>query len=324
MTWLAVLAAAMLVLAAAGAALLLAACGRRSAPDFWDEGWLLRSGLGDRREEVLSGKAWAEKRRLLRVEVSSDDEHMLRGLLLSRKNAKGTVLLMHDCRSDWRLDFPAALRFFYGRGYQVLLAEERAHGNSRGLLCTRGIWERFDVRAWCNFLNLRYMDRHPIFICGQGMGGAAALMAASLDLPGNVRGIIAIDAWDSPYRHLERVWEEQVSFLAWAGVWLLDRAASLLAGFSLREYSAGAGVRETEYPVLLVRGTANRLIPEQETMELLRACRGEKRLLRVEGAGDGRCWQGEGGKLLRRTLAAFLERHNSQEVNDYGMDNDPG
>ena len=170
----------LLALSAAGLAMVLAVCRRRKIPDYWDETVLLTRGKGARRDEVLSGKAWLEERRLEPVETESDDELRLCGVFLRQRKPKGTILMVHGCRSSWKLDFSGIARFFYERGWQLLMVDERAHGASGGRCCAYGVWERYDVRGWTNYLAMRYGDEHRILIYGFGMGGAAALMASSL------------------------------------------------------------------------------------------------------------------------------------------------
>ena len=277
---------------AAGLGLLLWCCGRRSVPDFWQESALLTRGKGRRREEVLAGKAWLERQHLEPVETESDDELRLRGTFLrKKKGALGTVLLLHDFRSSWKLDFSGLARFLYEEGYQLLFVDQRAHGESRGFWSTCGIWERYDVRGWTNYLAMRFADTHSIWIYGCGMGGTAALLASSLELSGVVRGIIAEDAWSSPYRWLKHRADAFFSPIPTApALRLMDLCAWVFVGFSLRDLDAEQAVAESAYPILLIHGTENRRVPLTVPLKIqARAPAGRCGLLKVEGAGEGLC-----------------------------------
>ena len=280
------------ILLAAGLGLLVWCCGRRGVPDYWDASALLSHGFGARRDEILAGKAWLETQQLERIETFSDDELVLRGTFLRRKKgALGTIVLLHDTRSSWKLDFSGIAKFLYEQGYQLLFADQRAHGGSRGLWTTYGIWERFDVRGWTSYLTMRFGDSHSIWIYGCGMGGTAALMASSLELSGVVRGIIAEDAYSEPYEHLKRGAENYFSPLPVSpALWLLDRFAAAFVGFSLGSYSAVTALKESRYPILLIHGTDNRRTPIAVAESLQgSAPEGTCGLLRVNGADKGLC-----------------------------------
>ena len=286
-----------LVLFTVGLGLVIAVCGRRSVPDYWDETALLTRGKGARRDEVLSGKAWLEKRRLEPVETESDDELKLCGVFLRQKKPKGTVLMFHGCRSSWKLDFSGCARFFYERGWQLLMADERAHGASGGRRCAYGVWERYDVRGWTNYLAMRFGDDHRIFLYGFGLGGTAALMASSLELYGDVRGIIAEGAYTTPWDVLQANLERRLHFPCVPLLWLLNLFTQLLAGFGLSDQSAAAAVRESAYPILLIHGTEDALVPIELARRIARAGRTKVTFLPVEGGGHGTCHMTEPAQM---------------------------
>ena len=296
--------------ALSGAALLLYCCGRRRLPEFWDASVLLRMGAGSRRGAVQEGKAWLEAHSAETVETRADDDVPLRGLFLPQKvTGRGTVLLLHDVRSSWKLDCPEAAGFFFSRGYQVLLADGRAHGASGGRWTTYGIWERFDVRSWTEYLAQRFGETHRIWIYGVGMGGAAALMAAPLDLSGDVRGIMAESVYNSPWRFVNLRLGQHLQPLPAAPLTaLLNLSCFLTRGFGLRDSSAEQGIRESEYPLLLLFAEKGELLAPEDIRNLAAANPGGlTTLFRAEGAQRGACWQMDRERLTAAVLA-FLEK----------------
>ena len=279
----------LLALFAAGFVLVAVVCGRREIPDYWDETMLLTRGKGARRDDVLQGKAWLEQQRLEPVETESDDELKLCGVFLRQKKPKGTVLMFHGCRSSWKLDCSGYARFFYEKGFQLLMADERAHGASGGRRCAYGVWERYDVRGWTNYLAMRFGDEHKIIVYGFGMGGAAALMASSLELYGDVRGIVAEGAYTTPRDVLQTYLERQLHFPCAPLLWLLNLFTELLEGFGLSDQSAADAVRESGYPVLLLHGTEDAEVPIELARRIARAGWSNVTFLPVEGGGHGTC-----------------------------------
>lgn len=305
----------LLALFAGGLGLVIVACGRRKVPDYWDETALLTHGKGARRDEVLQGKAWLEKQRLEPVETESDDELKLRGVFLRRKDPRGTVLLLHGCRSSWKLDCSGYARFFYERGWQILMADQRAHGASGGRRCTYGVWERYDVRGWTNYLAMRFGDGHRIFVYGFGMGGTAALSASALELYGDVRGVIAEGAYTTPWDVLQAYLERQLHLPAAPLLWLLNLFTGLLEGFGLRDQNAADAAAESAYPILLLHGTEDVEVPIEMARRIAHSGRGNVTYLPVEGGGHGTCHSTD-PERVETAITDFLRQQTLRRPNE--------
>ena len=259
-------------------------CFRQSLPDFRDTEALKSRGWGVRADEIAVFRDWLAKKTAVEVRVDSDDELPLRGLLVTRKDAVGTVILFHGCRSGYLADFPGIGQFLYEKGYNLLLTDARAHGSSGGRWCTYGLWERFDVRAWCNYCAIRFPDGHPVFVLGQGMGAAAALAAAELDLPGNVRGIVAEGAYTSPREILEQA-IARTPLPAGAVLRMANFYTRVFLGFDLRrDPGAEDAVRGATYPALILHGGGDSVVPPEMARRLFTAYGYDKQLLIVENA----------------------------------------
>ena len=89
------------------------------------------------------------------------------------------------------------------------------------------------------------------------MGATAALMAAGLELPGDVRGVIAAGAWAVPEEQLKRALSRNALLPPGPALWLLNLHTSLFFGFGLRDANAPAALEETAYPVLILHGGAD-------------------------------------------------------------------
>ncbi|MBP3701026.1 MAG: hypothetical protein J6I64_03990, partial [Lachnospiraceae bacterium] len=104
---------------------------------------------------------------------------------------KGFFLLMHGFHGTGYSNFGLVLPFYMSLGYALLLVDERAHQESGGDYITFGIKERYDCRDWVSYLAGRFGKEMPIYLDGISMGATVVMMASALDLPGNVRGVIA-------------------------------------------------------------------------------------------------------------------------------------
>ena len=283
----------LLALAGLGAYLLRDCCLRRRAPAMEDDPEL---------------DAWLKGAERESVTVTSDDELALWGTFFPQKGARGTVLLLHGRAERWETALYRPARALYEAGFQLLCAEQRAHGRSGGAFSTYGIWERFDARAWLHFLSWRCGEEHPVFIYGRADGGAAALMACALDNPGSLRGVVAEGGYDLPQSYVAARLRSRRFPLPEALAAYLSACASLFLGFSLRDYRTLDAVRESACPVLLLRGSNDPCVPAADARRLRDACAAGGLTLTVEGAGHGDCWAA-GGEKVRSAVEAFLERN---------------
>jgi len=89
-----------------------------------------------------------------------------------------TVILLHPIRADRRSMLGRA-RLLADQGYDILMIDMQAHGESLGDKITAGHLEKLDVVAAVDFVKGRHPN-HRIGIVGRSLGGAAALLASPL------------------------------------------------------------------------------------------------------------------------------------------------
>ncbi|MBS1747814.1 MAG: alpha/beta fold hydrolase [Bacteroidetes bacterium] len=89
-------------------------------------------------------------------------------------SSNGTVVMFHGFGSS-RSDIIPEATAFYKMGYNVLLTDFRAHGNSDGDVCSMGYFESHDVRAAYNFI--KNTGEKNIILWGGSMGAASITKA---------------------------------------------------------------------------------------------------------------------------------------------------
>ena len=151
---------------------------------------------------VLKEQEWLKEHQEQELkEIKSKDGLTLRAAYIPREDAKGTIICMHGYHSTNNIEFVPEVRFLWNLGYNVLLPWQRSHGKSEGRYITYGVKERHDLKRWILYTNRHLGAKNKdIFLCGISMGCATTLMAAGLDLPDNVKGIIADCGFTSPDR----------------------------------------------------------------------------------------------------------------------------
>lgn len=92
------------------------------------------------------------------------------------------------------------------------------------------------------------------------MGAATVLMASNLDLPDNVKGIIADCPYTSPIEIISEVLNKMKlsSKLLYPFVLM---SALLFGHFKINEASAVSSVKESKVPILLIHGESDSFVP---------------------------------------------------------------
>lgn len=202
---------------------------------------------------------------------------------------RGTVLLMHGYHSEPVREFAALLRFYHDSGYNIVLPFQRTHGASGGEFVTFGVRERFDVLKWAAKAAELYGADSPLFLHGISMGCATVLMSLELDLPENVRGVVADCGFTTPraiiWKVLDGDWHVPTAAIV---IRLCDFFARNLAGFSLDEASTLTAIeankrRLRQIPVLFFHGTKDDFVPIDMTGENFMVAEGS--FVNVSGAG---------------------------------------
>ena len=118
------------------------------------------------------------------------------------------------------------------------------------------------------------------------MGAATVLMASGLELPENVKGIIA----DCPYSSPEEIIKKECGKmglppkLAYPFVRL---GAMIFGGFDPSSATAKDAVKAAKVPILIIHGEADDFVPCSMSREIIDACASDKTLITIPLAGHG-------------------------------------
>ena len=217
--------------------------------------------------------------------IPSHDGLNLKGRYYHHADNAPLVIGFHGYRGTAIRDMVGLSKICDKQKWNMLIVDQRAHGESDGATITFGIKERHDCLAWANYASQRFGKNTPIFLCGVSMGGATVLMSAALPLPKNVCGLLVDCPYAAPEEIIRKVCKDRHIWdkAAYPIIWL---SAKLLGGFSLTEASAEEAVKNCHLPILMLHGKADRLIP-CATSERMAANHPHVHLHTFEDAGHG-------------------------------------
>lgn len=199
----------------------------------------------------------------------------LKGWLFTASGARrGTMVYLHGSADNRASGVYIAERFL-ARGFDALVYDSRAHGESEGNTCTYGYFEKHDLSRAIDGLHAQ-----PIVVVGVSLGAAVALQAAAED--SRIAAVVAV----SSFSDLRTVAKERAPFIASSSnIEAAFKLAEEQAQFKVDEASPLRAAPRVRAPVFLVHGQADVETPPTHSQRLFVALQGERRLLLVPGAG---------------------------------------
>ena len=220
------------------------------------------------------------------VQISSHDGLTLYGKYYHLTDGAPLIMFFHGYRCSAIRDGNGIFLYTRKLGFNVFLADQRAHGKSGGRTITFGVKERYDVRNWVNYFTERFGKNQKIYLSGLSMGGATVLMASNVGLPENVIGILADCPYSSPKAILCSV-IKQMGFPVKMTYALAKLSAKWIGKFDIEEASAIGAVRDSEIPTLILHGDADDFVPCSMSMDCQLAGEDHVQLVLIKGAAHG-------------------------------------
>lgn len=216
------------------------------------------------------------------------------GSLLPSPRARGTILHLHGNAGNMSAHFPH-IAWLPSAGWNVLCFDYRGYGSSQGSVCRAGTIT--DAHAALDYLlNRSDVDRNRIVALGQSLGGAIGIVLAA-ERP-EIRGLATDGAFDS-YRQVAS-WHIRHSPLLMPIAWWVPRI------LMSRHYEPIDYVgRITPRPILIIHGTADKIVPVEMANRLYDAAHEPKDLWLVNGAGHYEPLSEDNDEGRPRLLAFF-------------------
>lgn len=217
------------------------------------------------------------------VSIISDDGLKLVGRYYHAADNAPVDLCMHGYRGNSLRDFCAYSDIAFSAGHNLLLVDQRAQGDSEGNAMTFGIRERTDCLRWIEYINERFGTDTPVILCGVSMGAATVLMAGAMNIPSNVKGIIADSPYSSPWDIIHKVCDDKdLNFRFIKPYTALS--ALLFAHIRLGATDTVSSASKINIPILIIHGEDDAFVPLSMTEEILNACHGNAQRYTFPGA----------------------------------------
>ena len=203
----------------------------------------------------------------------------IKGWAIDTPARAGTVLLLHGIRST-RLSQTGRARFLAAAGYDVLMIDLQAHGESEGERISFGFEEARSAAAAIRFARQRW-PYQKVAIIGTSLGGASAVLAAADERADAyvLEGVFA--SLEDAVRNRMRLRLGQFGDVVTA---MLLWQVPVRFGVGLDWFSIADKVTTLDRPVFVLGGGSDTRTPPAETELIHARANGQKRLWILPGA----------------------------------------
>ena len=241
----------------------------------------LKAMKGKKKEEA---KAYFEKQGLQEDKMTSYDGTQLKLFYVENPSVSKWVLMIHGYRSKHE-EMLAYAKLYHKQGYNVVMPDLRASGQSEGSYVGMGMLDKEDMKFVLQWIIRRHRNA-AIVVHGNSMGAATALLLAGEKEASQVKAFVA----DSAYTSVYEMFKEELQLRFHLPSFPLLDVASLIskmrAGYSFKEVSVIQAIKRSTKPILLIHGEKDDFVPFSMMQRLYDAkTQGKKKQLVSKKAG---------------------------------------
>ncbi|MDY6065496.1 MAG: alpha/beta hydrolase [Finegoldia sp.] len=199
--------------------------------------------------------------------INSEDGLILRAKYKLVDQSHIWALLVHGYKADNMQMMPYA-KPYYDRGYNVLMPDNRAHGESDGNYVGMGYLDMKDLICWIDWI----LERDPaakIIMHGISMGAAAVMMVAG-ERPAGVVGYVEDCGYTDAYSIIESEFKKRNKRrMPYDALMKLSNfVAKINSGYSYDQASAIDQVKKADKPIMFIHGAKDDFVPVTMGYEL--------------------------------------------------------
>lgn len=264
--------------------------------------------MGNKDAEEDEVSEWRLSAKPQKLTLESDDGYILvaREVIINKDNNNWAVII-HGYNGDME-DIYDIARHYTKEGYNVLMPDLRASGESEGSFIGMGWLDRLDVINWIDVI----LDDYPsanVVIHGVDMGGDTGLMISGEPIKSNIKAIVADGAYTSAWEVLKPEFKTRhEDWPVFPLMEMINPVAKVWGGYTLREADAVKQVEKTSVPILLIQGGQDTYVTKDMADELNAAVASSHKLVTIPYGMHGDCRYADPDTYYKEVFD-FLELH---------------
>jgi len=194
-----------------------------------------------------------------------------------------TVIISHGYKGNGETMANFA-QMYHRLGFNVLLPDDRGHGESAGKYISFGWLDRLDYLQWIQQVIDRSDRDVKILMFGVSMGGATMEMLSGETLPPQVKAIIADCGYSSIEAELTYLLKRQFHLPKYPIEPLVSTISKRRLGYYLGDVTATDQLKKNKRPILFIHGEKDVYVPVGMAYENYAATHAAKQLWIVKNA----------------------------------------
>lgn len=150
---------------------------------------------------------------------------------------------------------------FLDFGYNLVVTQNRGHGESEGAHVGMGWLDRLDVLEIIKRTIKEFGSNCEIVVFGLSMGGATVCMLSGEDLPKNVTHLISDCGYTSVYEEFKSFVSRAVPIPLWLTLIIFNDYTKIRCGFKLKEADCTKMLPKCKVPILFIHGKNDMVVP---------------------------------------------------------------
>lgn len=232
-------------------------------------------------------ESWYNSLKKEEIYINSLYGYKLHGIYFPNNNSKKTIIFCHGFTYTL-FGSVKYMNIFLKRGFNVLIYDHRFHGKSEGKYTTYGFYERYDLKAFTDYILERNGNNSIVGIHGESMGAATALLNSAID--SRVNFYIA----DCPYKDLKTLLKYHLKYDYDLPYFPIVNMASLIcflrAGFFYKNVCPEKEIAHVLTPIFFIHGDDDKFIPCSMSMDMYNSKKGIKKLYLAKGADHAKSY----------------------------------
>ncbi|GAB2025687.1 alpha/beta hydrolase [Lactovum odontotermitis] len=242
--------------------------------------------------------------------ITNDGIKLVAWYVPAASKTNKTVIVVHGYHSSKEAMRQYAV-LYHQLGYNVLMPDNRAAGESGGQIISYGYHDKFDIIAWANTL-IKADSKADLTLFGVSMGAATVMMASGEPtLPVNVHQIIEDCGYTSVWDETAYQAKQMYNLPKFPLIYEVSAMSKIRDGWTYGEASSVKALAQNSRPMLFIHGSKDTYVPTKMVYQNYAADKDkEKQLLIVKGAAHAKSFETE-PELYRKTVSEFLEKYDN-------------
>jgi len=222
------------------------------------------------------------------------------------KGSHCTAIVIHGWRGQAIKFFSLAQMYERSLGYNVVIPDVYAHGQSDGDAIRMGWLDRLDMLRWMEVFKTDTMVVH-----GVSMGAATTMMLSGEQMPADIKDLRFIEdcGYTSVWDEFQGQLEADFGLPAFPLLYTSSMLCDLLYGWNFSEASAIQQLSSVRYPMLFIHGDSDTFVPTEMVYRLYKAKPQPKALWITRQTGHAQSYRNHRNEYIEHVRKFLQLKH---------------